>query len=310
MKKIIIGIFALSLIILAPVMAQDAVTTSAETVEIKSLSILGKGIAASPSDPLDFMIVKFGLGKVVASVSDTEVLTGVVKFDDQKYRVKNVVIGDGSATGDIYDGDTQVGSFELTSIMKDYTEVWAGTTELNGNTYHTYIIEGKRVIKAKELKEKVVDYCDKNEDDNCKDRLDNYCETNPEDSRCKGLFRAYCMKDDNMEDTRCRHEFRDFCEENPTNDHCIPFALQRSQSYCEDHSDSGLCKTIAEKVTNMCEGDAESDGCGKVREMIEENPKLLEKATELREKIEGFKATISGAVDAIKSRELMKAGGN
>ncbi len=298
-------LFVLSLLVI-PVFAQTPELISARTVKVNALAILGKGIAASPDDPLDFMIAKFGVGRVEYTSSGEVTTIGVLKLDEDRYRLKEVVVEEGKATGKIYTNSSEVGSFSLSSVMKGDTEVWAGTMELNEKTYNMYIIEGVRPIRASELKEKVVEYCNSSDDANCADRLGNYCENNPDDERCRALFRAYCMKDDNMEDTRCREAFRNWCEDNPTNKHCVPFALQRSKSYCEENSDSGLCRKIATNVANFCEANSDNEGCARVKEIVQAQPQLLKKATAIRARITNIKA-VAASTAAVKSTDVMAA---
>lgn len=289
-----------------PAFAQISVI-SAQSVSIRSYVILGKGIAASPTDPMDFMIVKFGLGKVRYAINDTEAMIGVLKLDDESYRLREVVVEDSKATGKIYSNSSEVGSFEVSSVMKGDIEMWAGTMTL-GSTYNLYVMEGVRPVRASELNEKVVEYCNTAEDANCRDRLGNYCENNPEDTRCRALFRAYCLKDDNMDDTRCREEFRNWCSENPTNANCIPFELQRAKSYCEENSGSNLCNAIATKVANFCANNTENIGCGRVKEMVQAAPTLLKNAQALRTRITNLRTTAVAAT-AVKSADLMAASG-
>jgi len=286
MKKIIAILIVLSLLV-APVMAQSPTVTSAGRVKISSLIILGKGIAASQSDPMDFMIVKLGIGKVTTP-NGTELSTGILKTDDEKYRLRNIEIDDGHATGDIYGNGSKVGSFDVSSVMKGDTEIWAGTMDLNGKTYNTYVIEGARPVRPSELKDKVANYCKENPgDQNCK-KVANYCQNNPEDARCKALFRAYCLKT-NMEDTRCRQAFADWCKKNPTNKYCVSFELKRAKAYCEEHSDSVLCERIANRVVNFCKAHPDNDGCLRAKEVIENNPRLLQRAHKIRSALSGLR---------------------
>src|SRR4030043_2359772 len=94
------------------VMAQSLTAT---TVKVNALVALGKGIAANPDDPMDFMIVKFGIGKMIYNANGTpeNKTLGVIKLDDELYRLRDVVISEGHATGDIYKNDSKVGSFDV-----------------------------------------------------------------------------------------------------------------------------------------------------------------------------------------------------
>ena len=285
MKKIMAILIALSLLVV-PAMAQNT-----SGVKIHSLIILGKGIAASQSDPMNFMIVKLGIGKATIP-NGTEISTGVLKLDDEKYRLRNIEIGEGEAKGRIYQNESNVGSFDVSSVMKGDTEIWAGTIDLNGKTYNTYVIEGARPVRPSELKDKVANYCKENPgDQNCK-KVANYCQNNPEDSRCKALFRAYCLKT-NMEDTRCRQEFANWCKENPANKYCVSFELKRAKAYCEEHSDSILCKRIANKVVDFCKANPDNDGCLRAKQVIQDNPRLLQRAQDIRSVLSNIKTNVS-----------------
>jgi hypothetical protein len=289
------------LLLIPLVMAPTPVAISAES-KIHAIAVLGKGIAALQDDPMDFMIVKFGLAKAKI-VNETKSI-GVLKLDDERYVLRNIVIEEGHATGDIYRNNSQVGSFDVSSVMKGDTEIWAGTMELDDQDYNLYVIEGVRPIKASELKEKVVEYCNTTEDANCRERLSNYCQNNPDDARCRALFRAWCLKSDNMDDTRCRYEFRNWCKNNSTNKYCVPFELQRSKSYCEEHSDSVLCQRIANFTANFCQNNSDNEGCITVKNLIEQKPKLLEKVQALRSRITRLRVNASTSVSSATSADV------
>jgi hypothetical protein len=297
--KLAIPLIVLSIMVIA-VAAQSSLTAASPTVT--AYVILGKGIAANPDDTMDFMIAKFGIGKVrYGSVNST---IGVLKLDEELYRLRTVVIEEGHAIGSIYRNSSEVGSFDVYSVMKGDTEVWAGTMTLYEKIYNLYVIEGVRPVKASELRERVVEYCTNNEDANCRDRLQNYCENNPDDARCRALFRAWCLRDNNMDDTRCRYEFREWCKENPRNAYCIPFALNRSIKYCEEHSDSVLCEKLATDVANICESETDNEGCAKVQQLVTSAQKLLQNAQAIKTRIMNIAVNASLRVRAATSAEL------
>lgn len=304
MKKLTV-LLVLSLFVI-PAFAQ-VMAISAQSVSVRAYVILGKGIAASPSDPMDFMIVKFGLGKIRYAINNTETMVGVLKLDEESYRLRGVVVEDGKATGMIYRNNTEVGSFEVSSVMKGDIEIWAGTMTL-GSTYNLYVIEGVRPIKAGELRERVVEYCSTVEDANCRERLGNYCENNPEDARCRALFRAYCLRDNNMDDTRCREEFRNWCRENPTNAKCIPFELQRARSYCEENSGSNLCQAIATTAAEFCANNTDNEGCGAVKQLVQASAQLLRNAQAIRTRLVNIQAT-AVATQATSADVMSNVGG-
>lgn len=301
MKNIVLVLIVLSLL------AVPAVAQTTANPGIKAYAVLGKGIAASTSDPMDFMIVKFGLGRVVTTNS-TETVLGVMIADDVKYRLKEIVIEEGHASGKIFN-EEEVGSFDVSSVMKGDTEIWAGTMELDDKDYNVYVIEGVRPIKAGELKDKVADYCRENEDANCTSKIHEYCENNPEDSRCKALFRAYCLKG-NMEDTSCRESLREWCKNNPVNKVCIPMELNWAKNYCEEQSDSVLCQRIANATANLCSQNPDNEGCITIKQLLKERPGLLAKAATLRNRIANIRSEkIQAGLHAGVQTESNETGG-
>lgn len=266
---------------------------------IKALTILGKGIATNPSDPMDFMTLRVGIGTIQATVSGEEkdYTRGVLYLDDVKYTLNGIEMGDGKATGNIYSGDSLVGSFDVSSVMKGDVEIWAGTLTLNSVTYNAYVIEGVRQIKASELGEKISDYCRANGNDtNCRQIMaNNYCQNNPNDSRCKEVFRDYCLSGNNLDDTRCREYIKERCNSTPNDTGCVEFALKRAKSYCEENSGSNLCKKIGNAVADFCGNNTDNAGCARVRTMLEENPKLLQNANAIRNRIRTIVANAGSA---------------
>ena len=269
-KAVLIAVTALMLLAV-PVFADNLGSQSMFKPQIKTFGILGKGIASLPSDPLNFKIVKAGVGTVRMTVLDqqTEITAGVLFLDDQRYTLKNIVIGNGSASADIYINDTQHGSLSLTSVIKQETEIWAGTLTLDGTTYNTYIMGGHRAIKATELKEKVSEYCSENRTDgNCRGKIEDFCESNPTDTRCLALFKAYCLRKNNMDDSRCREFMLSWCKDKNETEDCRAFAIERTGAYCAGHTGTPTCNAIQQKISNFtvhgenyCAEHADSVGC-------------------------------------------------
>jgi len=268
-KAILISVAAL-LVLAIPVIAEDlgAQTTSA-TPTIESIGFLGKGIASLPSDPTNFMIVKAGVGRVKVVVNDTEtkVQIGILFLDDKKYRIKDLVIDNGSATGNLYLNDTQVGSVSVKSIIKGDTEVWAGTLTLDGITYNLHILQAQRAIKNNELKEKIRGYC--NETGNCSAGIEAYCQNNPTDTRCLALFKAFCIRKNNMDDSRCRDFMVGWCKDNPEVTDCRLFAVERSTKYCAENPNTPTCNAIVKKLADFCSTDPGNEKC---KETCKEHP--------------------------------------
>jgi hypothetical protein len=207
--------------------------------QIRTMGALGNGLAISQSNPLDFQLLKIGIAGVDVIISnETETMkVGILYFGDTKYKLKDVVIGNGSASANVYDNDTQAGSISLNSYPKGDTEIWAGTLTLNGASYNAYVIQAHRLMKAEEKADKVKDYCENNPekckaamkavgqiicdpatDGNCRDRIKNFCEQNPEDNRCKTLGVAYCRL--HLEDSTCREQIIAACKLNSNGSAC------------------------------------------------------------------------------------------
>ena len=255
-KAILIAVAAM-LILAVPVLAENLGSQSMFKPQIKTFGILGKGIASLPSDPLNFKIVKLGVGTVKMTVVDqeTELTVGILFLDDQRYTLKNIAIGNGSASADIYINDTQHGSLSLTSVIKGETEIWAGTLTVDGITYNTYVLGGYRPIKAAELKEKVSEYCSENSKDrNCGGKIEDFCESNPTDTRCLALFKAFCLRKNNLDDSRCRQYMAEWCKDRNETEDCRAFAIERSGAYCSSHSGAAVCHAIEQKISNFTTG--------------------------------------------------------
>jgi hypothetical protein len=270
-KAILISVAAL-LVLAAPAFAQELgsqATSSSPVVEM--FGLLGKGIASLPSDPLNFKIVKAGVARVKVEVNgtDTMVPIGILFLDDQKYRIKGVVIDNGSITGNIYLNDTQVGSLSVKSVMKGDLEVWAGTLTVDGTAYNLYILEAPRTIKRTELKEKIKEYCSETGDGNCTNRIEQFCENNPTDTRCLALFKAFCLRKNNMDDTRCREFMQGWCKDNPEVTDCRLYAVERSTKYCAEHGNASVCNAITKKLVDFCSTDP---GNAKCNETCREHP--------------------------------------
>lgn len=260
-------ILVVSLFFISTVFAE--VETSSSDHKIKFLGFLGQGIATSPSDAMDFMMVKAGIATVSVDLlgETVDATVGVLYLDDVKYSMKNVVIADGHATADIYLDDVDKGTIDVSSVLKGTQEVWAGTLVLDGTTYHMYILQGTRVAKAPEIAEKVKDYCDKNEDANCRERISEFCTDNSEDERCKTLFRNYCR--DNLDDSRCREAYKTYCVDHPEEKVCRLLEKERTENYCEEHPNADVCDYVRDKIERFCSEAPEDESC---LEFCKDNP--------------------------------------
>ncbi len=254
------------------------ISSSVTTPVISALGVMGKGIAVSPGDPMDFMIAKIGIGAVKLTIDNKvkRVAIGVLILDDEKYRLKGVSVRDGQATGDIYKDGENVGSLDMASVEKGDIVVWAGTMELDGSTYHIYIMEGVRKIRAPELRDKVADYCRNNPDDtNCLNKVEDYCGNHPNDARCKAIFRKYCIAGKNMDDMRCREYVKDYCSENPNLSECVTMGIERANVFCVKNPDSSLCRKIDNRLVEFCGNNPDNEGCIRAKEIVMNRSQVL-----------------------------------
>ncbi|MCK4428839.1 MAG: hypothetical protein KAU95_00575, partial [Candidatus Aenigmarchaeota archaeon] len=239
--------------------------------KIKTLVMIGKGLATSPEDPKDFMIVKAGVAVIrVNNATGTAVTKGlgVMFLDEEKFRIRDVAKEEGKISGYLYKNKTKKGEFSVFSVIKGRTEVWVGTLTLDSKTYHLYILEAPRKIKPVELKEKISDYCRANKNDlNCNERMPEYCKNNPDDARCKEIFREYCVN--NLDDTRCREYIKGYCEEHPEMENCRMFVVKRTASYCKEHPDAKVCVTIGKELVEYCMKNPNTQRC---RDFCAKNP--------------------------------------
>lgn len=265
MKKAILISVAALLIFAIPALADDNLGGQSSTPkpEIEMLGFLGKGIASLPSDPANFMIIKVGVGrvKVISDGNETKVTIGILFADDKKYRIKDLVIDNGSVTGNLYLNDTQVGSISVKSIMKGDTEVWAGTLTLDGTTYNLHILQAHREIKNNEMKEKIKEYCNDSGDGNCSSGIEAYCQNNPTNTRCMALFKAFCIRKNNMDDSRCRDFMAGWCNNTPENTDCRLLAVERSTKYCAENPNTPTCNALTKKLADFCSTDPGSEKC-------------------------------------------------
>jgi hypothetical protein len=264
MKKVLLVLMAALLIMAIPALADNDLggQSSSSKPKVDMFGMLGKGIASLPSDPTNFTIVKVGAGRVSVDVNGTEtkVTIGILYLDDQRYLIRDLVIDNGSISGNLYQNDTQKGSLSVKSVMKGNMEVWVGTLTLD-YTYNLYVLEAPRLIKKEELKDKVSEYCNETVDSNCTGKIADYCGNNPTDTRCLALFKAHCIKGNNMDDSRCRQFMTGWCQNNTEATDCRLFAIQRTEKYCEEHASTPVCNAIQNRLQNFCETDSNNTNC-------------------------------------------------
>jgi hypothetical protein len=232
----IVAILALSTIAIAQV--------SMPQTRIKTLGVLGEGLAISSTNSADFKVVRIGIAKVSVEIAGTsnDLTVGVLFLDSDKYAVKNISQNNDTASGDIYLNNTQVGSLSLSRVVKPGRDVWYGTLNVNSVSYYAYIVQAPRSEKASEAAANIKDLCSDNPEkcastatsikgignicnkensNNCSNKIQQYCSNHPTDQRCVSLFRVYCSE--HMEDERCITELKLFCSKNPNNENCKDF---------------------------------------------------------------------------------------
>jgi hypothetical protein len=236
------------------VIAQSALTKP----KIKTIGVLGRGIAVSTTDPSNFKIVKAGVAivRVTLAGEEMELKVGVLFLDGERYKLKDIQIGNKTASGNIYSNDTQVGNFNLSLVIKGDHEIWFGSLSVGGQNYNAYILEGEHLAKAEEVGEKVEDLCEKFPekcteigrgvarqlcekitDKSCREKIREFCEENPNDARCISIFREYCRS--HLEDARCREGLKGYCKVNPQAKQC--------EEFCEKHP--SVCGTTTSTTT-------------------------------------------------------------
>ncbi len=243
---------------------------------ITTIGVLGRGIAISEDNPKDFKILKIGIArlKVALQGEEQELAAGVLWLEDNRYLLKNVEIGEGNASADVYLNATKVGNIDLTLVERVNTDIWVGTLSVNEENYNVYILEGQRKFKGFEFGEKISNvcrenpkecndvakgignrFCDKLNNTSCREKIKEFCEENPNDRRCVAIFRSYCEQ--NLEDARCRQELAKFCLENPNDEKCETFC-QKFPVKCKITNPRIMEKIRSRNITKATESASES----------------------------------------------------
>lgn len=238
---------------------------------IKTLGVLGKGLAVSQTDPMSFKLLKVGIAKMNVSVlgEETEITIGVLFLDDEKYKVKDIVLGNDSVTANLYSNDTKVGSLQASSITKGDSIIWAGTMTVNSNNYNIYVLEVARGPKPFELVDKVGDFCKENpvmclraagQVVKKADEVKDFCKENPDNEKCKKIFRFYCQN--NLQDSRCKEALKEYCESNSSDEICQNFELEITKKYCTDHPNDSKCvKLEGKRIVEYCVDNPDDNRC-------------------------------------------------
>jgi hypothetical protein len=200
---------------------------AANTASFTEIVFLGKGVAVNPSNSQDLHIVKAGVAQLTVSLSgaSSDVSLGVLFFDDSKYVLKDLTIGDGTTSGNIYNGTSMIGSFSLNLVSKPSDDIWSGTLTLSGQNYNAYILAAHRNYTASEEGASVSDYCKNHAtDQNCRGKVEDFCTSNPQDQRCQSLLHNYCKS--HLSDGRCREELKKYCRNNTSESNCSEFCTK------------------------------------------------------------------------------------
>ncbi|MEM5776855.1 MAG: hypothetical protein QXJ06_00205 [Candidatus Aenigmatarchaeota archaeon] len=273
MKKYVL--VALVLLSIALVAAQDLgmqqLRINAGRPVIAKIGALGKGIAISTTDPLDFKIVKIGLVQVKMNVSEQVIVTnrGLIWLDDTKYQLLNATVTQNTISADVYLNNTLIGNLNLVLVQKNETSLWAGKIEISDKEYNVYILEGKRGFEKTEMGLKIKEFCNENDqncnqiakgignrfcekinDPSCREKIAEFCEQNPNDTRCTAVLRNYCAN--NTDDTRCREMLRGVCKENPADTRCLNFCQDNPEA-CKIQIRQEVKERLKEKLQEIKE---------------------------------------------------------
>ncbi|MBU5689533.1 MAG: hypothetical protein QXM68_01620 [Candidatus Aenigmatarchaeota archaeon] len=244
MKKVylIALIMLLPMLVAAQNLGMQELKAAIGKPEIERIGVIGKGIAISDSDSSAFEIVKIGVVDVTVQFNNQTITrqAGILWVGQNKYTLKNSVIGNGTLSSEIYMNDTKIGSLDLVLVEKDGTDVWTGKMTLNSKDYNLYILEGQRKFERNEIKQKFQQFCqgnntnctqiakgignrfcDKIDDPSCREKIGEFCEQNPTDQRCIAITKGFCQN--NTDDARCRYVFKNMCAQNPNSEDCSNF---------------------------------------------------------------------------------------
>ena len=132
-KTKIIAISLIAMVFAVSIVAAELQGQTVRNVTIHKLGVLGKGLAINPSDASDFKLVVIGIATVRVNILGEEdnVTAGILWVDGERYKLKNINIGNGSATADVYKNDTKVGSISTSSVTKNDHIIWYGTLNFN-----------------------------------------------------------------------------------------------------------------------------------------------------------------------------------
>ncbi|MEM5793072.1 MAG: hypothetical protein QXY45_01775 [Candidatus Aenigmatarchaeota archaeon] len=247
-------------------------TLSNQKLKMKTIALLGKGIAISQIDSSNFRAVKIGIARAIVAngAEEKNFNLGIIELDGTKYLLKNVLIKDGELAAEIYQlpkntDNQKIGSIQLKSYLNQEMkmEIWAGTLNLSEN-FNLYIINVPRQFKNLEIKEKIKEYCSQNENEKCK-YIEKKCLQNTEDESCKQIILDYC--ENNIDDSRCRSILNQNCSNN-TDERCQRFMVKMTKRFCEERPNSTTCIKIRNTVRNFDKIYQEIETKNKMKETI------------------------------------------
>jgi hypothetical protein len=256
MDKRIVAVMGVLLVagLITPAMAQELGRIGRPLPRVRVLHMLGTGIAVSTEDPMDFKVIRVGVATV--RVLGEELKVGVMFLDGERYKIKDIEVGNGTASGNVYSNDTQVGSFDVTLTIKGKHHVWVGTLEVNGESYNVYVLEVSRPVKPLEAAEKIENLCERFPvkctriaKGIAKERVKDFCEEHPGDERCIALFREFCKN--NPHDVRCRYALKKYCENKPTSEECLRFEYKVIKRFCKGNPNNPKCVAVRERLSKL-----------------------------------------------------------
>lgn len=237
-KKLIL-IALLTLFIAIPVIGQTIVPS----IKINKLHVIGEGLLINKADMTDFSFLKIGIATVdVVTGNETlEQVKGIMKIDNETYRLNVTNLTSSYFAADVYYNTTNVGSMTLSSTLKNNRVVWVGDASINSEDFKVYILEAERNFNAEEIKDKVKEYCnnhpvmckgigsnycDKLTDLSCKEKIVNWCLNNTDDTRCKALALNTTLSEGEQQNQELQQQERQL--ENVTRE-----SVQ--SKFCENH---------------------------------------------------------------------------
>lgn len=272
-------VLVLSVVFLAPLVAADSDNSGPK---INSIGVMGQGIAVSANDPASFELVSVGVAKIAHGSSDNQTITraGIFFFGQQKFTMKNIAIGNDSISASLFSQNESAGSLKLALVAKPGKDVWFGSLVIGTDNYNLYIVGARRaddnVEAAGKIRQLCMDKpegcmqfknesgigntCDNLNSTNCRDKIKDFCEKNPQDARCKAVHNTYCA--DHLDDSRCRQSLNEYCN--------------------KDENSTAACQRLYGTFRQMMEPKED----GRMKDMLEQRKKMMDnQASDLKERL-------------------------